>query len=110
MKVRFQIDYGKKGFESFFIPVPDNLRGKTATIDLKLQSSGEKKPIVYLDNVLFQSNSLRFGNPTDARNYTPEGYKNNYLIEKPQYTVSFNKTRNTPNWVSWELDGYNLQS
>ena len=102
---KYKIDYGKKGFESFFIPVPDNLRGKTATIDLKLQSTGKKKPIVYLDNVLFQSNSLRFGNPTDARNSTPEAYKNNYLIEKPQYTISFNKTRNTPNWVSSVFDG-----
>lgn len=102
---KYKIDYGKKGFESFFIPVPDNLRGKTATIDLKLQSTGKKKPIVYLDNVLFQSNSLRFGNPTDARNSTPKDYENNYLIEKPQYTISFNKTRNTPNWVSSVFDG-----
>jgi DNA/RNA endonuclease G (NUC1) len=102
---RYKIDYGRNGFESFFIPVPETLRGKMVNVDLELRAEGQNKPKVYLDNVFFQSNTLKFGNPTAARNDSLAYSPNNYLIEKPQYTMSFNKTRNTPNWVSWTLDG-----
>lgn len=29
---------------------------------------------------------------------------NDYLSVKPQYVMSYNSSRKTPNWVSWELD------
>jgi DNA/RNA endonuclease G (NUC1) len=79
------------------------LRGQSATVEFKLEASIP----VYLDNVFFQSESLRFSNPTTARTdlLTNNTYQNNYLIEKPQYTVSYNGKKNTPNWVSWVLDG-----
>ncbi|WP_324671782.1 hypothetical protein [Hymenobacter sp. GOD-10R] len=42
--------------------------------------------------------SLTLGNPsgatTDASNYT------NYLLIKPQYTLSYHRDRGIPNWVS----------
>ncbi|WP_324675062.1 DNA/RNA non-specific endonuclease [Hymenobacter sp. GOD-10R] len=45
--------------------------------------------------------NLALGNPsgatTDASNYT------NYLLVKPQYTLSYHRDRGTPNWVSWHL-------
>jgi DNA/RNA endonuclease G (NUC1) len=28
---------------------------------------------------------------------------NNYLMQKPEYTISYNRSRGTPNWVSWHL-------
>lgn len=42
---------------------------------------------------------LLLGNPSDA-NESP----NNFLIEKPQYSLSYNRDRGTPNWVAWQLN------
>lgn len=45
---------------------------------------------------------LTFGNPSNA---TPDvSNPNNYLMVKPQYTLSYNRSKNTPNWVAWRLD------
>ncbi|GAB1543393.1 hypothetical protein NUACC21_60670 [Scytonema sp. NUACC21] len=43
---------------------------------------------------------LAFGNPSNASKAEP----NNYLIEKPQYVLSYNRDKGIPNWVSWELN------
>lgn len=45
---------------------------------------------------------LTLGNPSQATASleTP----NNYLIEKPQYVLSYNRERGTANWVSWQLN------
>jgi endonuclease G len=44
---------------------------------------------------------LTMGNPSDAQNNlsTPD----NYLMVKPEFTMSYNRDRGTPNWVSWHL-------
>lgn len=45
---------------------------------------------------------LILGNPSDA---TPDiANENNYLMAKPQYTISYNRQKATPNWVAWRLD------
>jgi endonuclease G, mitochondrial len=50
-----------------------------------------------------QANHLRFGNPSDAtKNAQTNG--NNWLIERPQYALSYNNAKLTPNWVSWQLN------
>ena len=41
-----------------------------------------------------------FGDPTPATTSNP----NDLLIVRPQYTLSYNESRGTPNWVSYELD------
>jgi endonuclease G, mitochondrial len=47
-------------------------------------------------------NHLALGNPSNA---TPTGLTpNNYLMTKPQFALSYNRTRGIPNWVSWQLD------
>jgi endonuclease G, mitochondrial len=43
------------------------------------------------------------GNPTDART-DPIGFANDYLMEKNQYVLSYNRDRGTPNWTEWHLD------
>ncbi|MBK7391744.1 MAG: DNA/RNA non-specific endonuclease [Chloracidobacterium sp.] len=47
-------------------------------------------------------NPLLFGNPSNAtaniNNFE------NFLMVKPQYTLSYNRTNKTPNWVAWRLD------
>lgn len=44
---------------------------------------------------------LTMGNPTDATADT--GNPTNYLMEKPEFALSYNRDRGTPNWVSWHL-------
>lgn len=47
-------------------------------------------------------NPLLFGNPSNA---TPDvANENNYLMTKPQYSLSYNRSRATANWVAWRLD------
>lgn len=47
-------------------------------------------------------NPLLFGNPSNA---TPDvANQNNYLMTKPQYTLSYNRGKATPNWTAWRLD------
>ena len=45
---------------------------------------------------------LLFGNPSGAT--ADIGNENNYLMVKPQYTLSYNRSKATPNWVAWRLD------
>lgn len=45
---------------------------------------------------------LILGNPSNA---TPDtANENNYLMQKPQYTLSYNRSKATANWVGWRLD------
>lgn len=43
---------------------------------------------------------LKLGNPSNANTND----LNNYLIEKPQYALSYNCETGIPNWVSWQLN------
>lgn len=45
---------------------------------------------------------LPFGNPSGATN-SLENPKN-YLLEKPQYVLSYNRDKGIANWVSWQLN------
>jgi DNA/RNA endonuclease G (NUC1) len=44
---------------------------------------------------------LAFGNPTNAT--ADLGQPHNYLMEKPEFTLSYNRDLGRPNWVSWHL-------
>ncbi|MGH9967435.1 MAG: DNA/RNA non-specific endonuclease [Pyrinomonadaceae bacterium] len=48
-----------------------------------------------------QSVHLTMGNPNGATADTNQ--PNNYLMEKPEYSLSYNRDRGGPNWVSWHL-------
>ncbi len=43
---------------------------------------------------------LKYGNPSNANSKDI----NNYLLEKPQYALSYNCQTGTANWVSWQLN------
>src|SRR6476646_10605439 len=45
--------------------------------------------------------NLQLGNPSGAA-HDPNQPKN-YLIERPQYVLSYNRDRGIANWVSWQL-------
>jgi endonuclease G len=48
------------------------------------------------------SEHLTMGNPSNA--VTDVSQPNNYLMEKPQYSMSYSRDNGGPNWVSWHLD------
>ncbi|HEY0729192.1 MAG TPA: DNA/RNA non-specific endonuclease, partial [Pyrinomonadaceae bacterium] len=48
------------------------------------------------------SEHLTMGNPSNA--VTNVTVPNNYLMEKPQYSLSYSRDNGGPNWVSWHLD------
>ena len=104
-----RIGFASKGFETFQVDtIPDKLRGKNVTLTMKMHGS----TTAYIDNIFFQNESLIMGNPAlngkEARasfNQTNTiEQPNNYLVEKPQYAVSYNDSLKTPNWVSYKLD------
>jgi len=98
----YRIGYGERGFETFHVDIPEELRGEVATLKFELTDG-----TVYLDDVFFQSTHLKFGDPTfDGQEARPDAVNNanNYLLEKPQYSLSYNSGRKNSNWVSWQLD------
>ena len=48
-----------------------------------------------------RDDNLAMGNPSNAT--TNSTLPNNYLLIKPQYTMSYNNAKGEPNWVSWHL-------
>jgi DNA/RNA endonuclease G (NUC1) len=44
---------------------------------------------------------LTMGNPSNA--VADTNTPNNYLMQKPEYALSYNRDKGTPNWVSWHL-------
>ena len=49
---------------------------------------------------------LYFGNPSDA--FSDTSLATNYLMVKPQFTLSYNTSTLCPNWVAWHLDASNI--
>ncbi|HBB96988.1 MAG TPA: hypothetical protein DC054_16540, partial [Blastocatellia bacterium] len=45
---------------------------------------------------------LTMGNPSNATAFVSDF--DNYLMQKPTYSLSYNRDKGTPNWVSWHLD------
>lgn len=48
--------------------------------------------------------NLGLGMPSNASESTPD----DYLISRPQYALSYNRSRAIPNWVAWHLDASDL--
>ena len=54
-----------------------------------------------LASVGAQSPHLTMGNPSNATSDTSQ--KDNFLMEKPYFALSYNDGKGTPNWASWRL-------
>ncbi len=48
--------------------------------------------------VASRDSNLTFGNPSNANSSS-----NNYFLSKPDFTLSYNNSKGTSNWVSWHL-------
>jgi len=76
-----------------FIPVSvSDAQGRSASLTINLNISVASP----------SDNPLLLGNPSNAS--ADISNENNYLMVKPQYTLSYNRSRATPNWVAWRLD------
>jgi len=69
-----------------------DLQGRVATVFINLTISAS----------LPNEDPLILGNPSGAT--ADVANENNYLMAKPQYTLSYNRAKATPNWVAWRLD------
>lgn len=91
---------------SFLATVASNTPGGPAPI---VGAAADLQGRVAVVNVTLSVNAplpnddpLLFGNPSNA---TPDiSNENNYLMPKPQYTLSYNRSKATANWVAWRLD------
>ena len=52
------------------------------------------------------NDNLGLGNPSDATNN--HSHPENYLVERPQFALSYNREKGGPNWVSWHLQKSDL--
>ena len=62
--------------------------GSTATFSLPMSVASFSTTALY-------ANNAEFGEPVGPADF---------IGHRPQYTFSFNRTRNTPNWVAYEID------
>lgn len=67
-------------------------QARTANTNITLTVTGGPPP----------ADHLVMGNPSGAT--TDINFPLNYLMSKPQYALSYNRDRGTPNWVSWHLN------
>ncbi len=91
---------------SFLAVLPTNTTGGTKTITaVAADAQGRNVPLTQVITVnapLPGEDPLLFGNPSGA---TPDiANENNYLMHKPQYSLSYNRSKATANWVAWRLD------
>ena len=70
------------------------------------KTSGLEASNPSLDEGHPENSPLYFGNPSDAL-FSVEADKN-YLLEKTQFTISYNSETLNPNWVAWHLSSSDL--
>ncbi len=91
---------------SFSYTIPSNQTGGSRTLGVTVtdaQSRTANAVILLSINAPFATdNHILLGNPSGAT--TSTGDENNYLMYKPQYVLSYNRSRATANWVAWRLD------
>lgn len=91
---------------SFMATVAANTSGGTKTLtgvvaDAQGRSTNVSKTIT-VNAATVDDDPLALGNPSNATADTAN--ENNYLMVKPQYSLSYSRTNGTPNWVAWKLD------
>ncbi len=91
---------------SFAYTIPGSLSGGARSLPISIadaQSRSSNAVIFLTINAPFGGDDhILFGNPSNA---TPDiANENNYLMFKPQYILSYNRSRATANWVAWRLD------
>lgn len=81
------------------VPVGGGAPYEFTTTPVTIETPVTSPPTTY-------ANNIEFGFPSAA---TPANLSD-LLIARPQYTLSYNASRGTPNWVSYELDSRQIVS
>lgn len=91
---------------SFLATIPSNTSGGVHNVTA-VASDAQGRTVtlnqaITINAPLPDEDPLVLGNPSNATaNIANE---NNYLMVKPQYSLSYNRSKATPNWVAWRLD------
>jgi len=67
-----------------------------------LSSGNPQSNLTSAATTTYKSVHLTLGNPSGAS--ASVSNPDNYLMVKPQYALSYNRSKGTANWVSWELN------
>jgi endonuclease G len=90
---------------SFSATIPSNQVGGQRAI-AAVATDGQNRSANMSLNITINAapageNPLVLGNPSGATSNVAN--ENNYLMVKPQYTLSYNRSRATANWVAWRI-------
>ena len=91
---------------SIFVPIPLGTTGGIRSVTA-VASDAQARTVNLTQNInvnapLPDEDPLLFGNPSGATGNIAN--ENNYLMQKPQYSLSYNRAKGEPNWVAWRLD------
>lgn len=91
---------------SFLATIPANEPGGTRIVTVTASDAQTRTASltfnITINAPLADDNPLLLGNPSNATSEAAN--ENNYLMIKPQYALSYNRSRATANWVAWRLD------
>ncbi len=91
---------------SFQYAIPANFGGGTTTVSITASDAQGRtaSPTIGITIAAAPTNDdpLLLGNPSGATSDVAN--ENNYLMPKPQYTLSYNRSKGEANWVGWRLD------
>ena len=91
---------------TFRVIIPATQAGGTLVIRTTTgdaQGRSVSVPIIFnVSAPLPGDNPLLLGSPSNATTDVNNPF--NYLMEKPQYSLSYHRDNGTPNWVAWRLD------
>lgn len=91
---------------SYTATIPGNASGGnrnlSATITDAQGRTANSSISLTINAVIIRDNPLALGNPSNA--VTDVNQPSNYLMLKPQYSLSYNRDKGIPNWVAWHLD------
>jgi DNA/RNA endonuclease G (NUC1) len=96
---------GDNVFSFLATVAPGTPGGSAPIVGAAVDLQGRVAPVqvfLTINTPLPNEDPLILGNPSGAT--ADIGNENNYLMPKPQYTLSYNRSNATPNWVAWRLD------
>jgi endonuclease G len=70
-------------------------------------SNPTQQPIPTDEHIPSLVPQMPLGNPSNAT--ADASNRNNYLIEKPYFALSYNESKGTPNWVSWQVRAEDIE-
>ncbi len=91
---------------SFLATIPAGTTGGVRTVTA-VAADGQGRSVQVSQNITINApppneDPLALGNPSNATAEVTN--ENNYLMPKPQYTLSYNRSRAIANWVAWTLN------